>query len=105
MGLKETCHCGHDKASHYRDAGSRETLSCLCQGCDCRRYINERDPAPRKMHKRPIGHPQTCRCYECKKYLEQFGLAEEGEPEKIPSTPTDPYPRGIPLYPPYLPQP
>lgn len=45
-GLRETCHCGHDKSSHYRDAGDGKLYSCLCRGCECRAYANEFEQKP-----------------------------------------------------------
>ena len=48
MSLRETCHCGHDKATHYREHGGASTVhaSCLAMGCACALYVNEHDPKP-----------------------------------------------------------
>ncbi len=63
-GLKETCKCGHDKATHFRDPRTGEYLTCLGLQCDtCKRY---RDPSePKTIPPRPYGHPYTCRCFGC----------------------------------------
>lgn len=46
---RETCRCGHDKASHFREHGVY--LTCLATHCQCRRYRNENErptlPAPK----------------------------------------------------------
>jgi len=45
-GLREDCRakdpsCGHDKASHFSEVvdGKRVWLTCLCRGCECKRYV------------------------------------------------------------------
>ena len=54
-GLRETCKCGHDRATHYADlpstgdvtkpaeSGRLVYLDCLGSWCNCRRYEPE-DP-------------------------------------------------------------
>jgi|HubBroStandDraft_2_1064218.scaffolds.fasta_scaffold72086_5 hypothetical protein len=36
--------CKHDKASHYSETenGKKVYFSCLCNGCDCKKYVNPR---------------------------------------------------------------
>jgi hypothetical protein len=66
--LRETCHCGHDRASHYRDLSSlaSDHTTCLCPGCACELYVNEFEPKPPKVPTRPAGHPLWCQCHHCK---------------------------------------
>lgn len=55
--LRETCHCGHDKASHYRDESVRPAVlrACLCTGCDCGAYADANGPAPKKwLEQNPV---------------------------------------------------
>jgi hypothetical protein len=54
--LRETCHCGHDLTSHYLDRGvfPPVRISCLCVGCNCVRYVNERDPKPPPAPRRKV---------------------------------------------------
>lgn len=54
MSLRETCKCGHDRASHYAEPNTGKACGCLCTACECKRYRwefakEERDtlPAPR----------------------------------------------------------
>ena len=70
--LRETCHCGHDKASHYRDETVRPAVlrACLCTGCECKAYADANGPAPKKPVTRP-NHTSICRCYRCKEWLAQ----------------------------------
>lgn len=39
--------CGHDRASHYRDA--RGEGNCLCRGCVCEAFQEEHDTLPHGM--------------------------------------------------------
>lgn len=66
----EICHCGHDKSSHYldHDAVPPERITCLCTGCECKRYVHEGEPKPRESSARP-EHVPWCRCYRCKQFL------------------------------------
>jgi hypothetical protein len=72
--LRETCHCGHDKATHYRDAADGARISCLAIACDCPKYVNERDPKPKAKLVRP-KHRAGCECRGCREYAEQEGIA------------------------------
>lgn len=56
-GLRETCHCGHDRASHYADPTTGEKHACLCRGCDCERYVNDRDPKPSLQARKTLPSP------------------------------------------------
>lgn len=39
--------CRHDKASHYREPGANGAwVTCLCTGCECKRYRAEGEAAP-----------------------------------------------------------
>lgn len=50
MGYIETCTCGHDKSSHFRERTYKSTgdgvrsveehayLSCLCSACTCVKF-------------------------------------------------------------------
>lgn len=82
-GLRETCHCGHDKASHYLDrtVHPAKLCACLCGGCECTRYINENDPPPPKPRGQRPRHIATCQCSRCKEF-----------DAPAPEIPTDPYP-------------
>lgn len=86
MSARETCYCGHDKATHYADEQKTDRASgitftllgaCLGMRCDCIGYVNENDDAgpvtPLAPPLRNVrGHARHCRCYDCKKAL---GLA------------------------------
>lgn len=94
--LRETCHCGHDKSSHYQEYGVRPGTkpgACLCLGCnDCKKYVNENDPKPLAPVERP-AHRGDCQCYRCKKwreYVRQLGVPGEHEERD-----TDPYLFGL----------
>ena len=82
-GLRETCHCGHDKATHFVDAGDMPPVvrTCLAGGCECKRYVNEWEPKP-KVAKVPVRpkHPSWCRCADCKAYLTATGQSLDEEP-------------------------
>lgn len=88
-GLRETCHCGHDKATHYldREASPATYFSCLAMHCDCRRYAYEGDPKPLAQVVRP-SHVPWCRCFACKEWIKASG----GDPdqEHIRQTPITP---------------
>ena len=47
-GYHETCHCGHDRTSHYVDLSFRPPYpaTCLARGCECVKYANWRVPRP-----------------------------------------------------------
>jgi hypothetical protein len=70
-GLRETCHCGHDKLTHYLDHDTvpPQRVSCLAMACDCRAYAHEGGPKPVKPPTRP-NHPYQCRCSRCREYFE-----------------------------------
>jgi hypothetical protein len=60
FGLTQNCHCGHDKSSHYVDRAvgtGAAPSTCLQRGCECCRYVNDRDPKPPKGVY--IGRPKT----------------------------------------------
>ena len=70
--LLENCHCGHDKASHYRshDSYPPELGMCLCRGCECARFVDWNEPKPPKVvtrGERP-EHAGWCQCYRCKQF-------------------------------------
>lgn len=46
MSLRETCVCGHDKASHAvnLDDAHRTPAACLCAGCECPIYCHYATP-------------------------------------------------------------
>jgi hypothetical protein len=73
MSERQTCHCGHDVSTHYRDGATGERFACLAMGCDCTRYVNEHAPKPKPVLVRPARHPSSCRCARCKAWLEQQG--------------------------------
>jgi hypothetical protein len=82
---REVCHCGCDKLSHYRDPSSGKRFSCLNARCECKRYVDQRDPPPPPERKRRWGHPATCQCFDCKQL------------DEIPDDrPTDPNLFGLP---------
>lgn len=45
-GLTEICHCGHAKETHYwdMDGKSKDSGDCLGVHCECKKYINSREP-------------------------------------------------------------
>lgn len=72
--LKETCHCGHDRASHYRDESVRPAVlcACLCTGCECKAFADWNELEPKKKLEKP-NHPRwrdgrECQCYRCKQW-------------------------------------
>lgn len=45
-GIKETCKCGHDKATHflwrdYPEDSTKQYITCLAINCDCKKYKYE----------------------------------------------------------------
>jgi len=52
--MRDMCHCGHDKATHYFDVGpkGREKGDCLAKGCDFKGYTHEDSP-PRRSGSYP----------------------------------------------------
>ncbi len=98
MSLRETCHCGHDKASHYRDCSATPPAmaDCLGPACDCKRYVNEWEPKPTKAAYRP-SHAGWCRCYDCLAYHGQQGTLPREHPGKGTDTlPVPGWPRWSP---------
>lgn len=82
MSLRETCHCGHDKATHYPDETRKDRVTgmtftlmgaCLGMRCDCIAYVNENDPSgpvkPGAPKGNVRGHAYWCRCFDCKEAL------------------------------------
>jgi hypothetical protein len=64
MSLREVCHCGHDKATHYPDEqsvvnGIRVNVlgACLGMRCDCGFYLNENEPKPKSRQSFPAAPP------------------------------------------------
>lgn len=44
-GKRETCKCGHDKATHFQDPKTGQALTCLGLFCnDCKRYRDSSEP-------------------------------------------------------------
>lgn len=81
MSLCEICHCGHDRLSHAvepRGAVSSDRNDCLALGCECKRYVNEFDPSPKPVLKRP-NHASHCKCPRCREF--------DAQPERT----TDPW--------------
>lgn len=68
-GIKETCDCGHDRATHFE-----KESTCLGVHCDCKRYREPGSPptprAPRDPKyvfgrgPRPHLDPKCC-CTKC----------------------------------------
>jgi hypothetical protein len=58
-GYTEICHCGHDRATHYRDLTvlPHVTAACLARGCDCPAYLNEREPRPAVLRRKNTAPP------------------------------------------------
>jgi hypothetical protein len=44
FGYQTNCHCGHDRASHYVEQKGTPPAACLARGCDCKKYVNDREP-------------------------------------------------------------
>lgn len=92
----KTCHCGHDKSSHYQSNG----ICLVVGGCPCQEYVHEDDPPPKKPLRKP-NHPakqrdgrwEDCQCYECKKYWKavQGHGGEMSDEDKAPDTPKMPW--------------
>lgn len=72
--LRETCHCGHHKDTHFESAGA-----CLGMRCDdCLSYRDDARPDPKTLVPRKPNHPakwrpragryEDCGCYDCKRY-------------------------------------
>lgn len=74
MSLREICHCGHDRLSHahVRQVGQAGVTrgDCLAMGCDCKGYVNEFDPPPKKRLIRPLHH-HDCQCPRCREFAAQ----------------------------------
>lgn len=74
-GLRETCHCSHDKATHFADASDSPVVhrTCLAAGCECRLYVNEFLPKPAAAPRARPWHISTCQCARCKEYAAATG--------------------------------
>lgn len=73
-GETETCHCGHDKSSHYFDLEAKPAAraACLVVGCeDCKRYAHTSEPRPAPKALTRPQHILSCRCYRCKQFLDR----------------------------------
>lgn len=77
MSTLETCHCGHDKATHHLEPGAGNVrAACLARFCTCTRYIHQDDPPPTQRNyaiktvaKDVRPHMDTnCRCSGCNLY-------------------------------------
>jgi hypothetical protein len=83
-GLSETCHCGHDKATHYRDQDIQppEHSTCLAMACACGRYVNDREPKPSAKPGTPVrpAHSLWCQCLRCEAWDD--ANQEKTEPSK-----------------------
>ncbi len=52
MSLRQVCHCQHDKDTHHD-----KRHNCLAVHCDCREYVNENDPLPKRRQTFPAARP------------------------------------------------
>lgn len=52
MSLRETCHCGHHKDTHFKSAGA-----CLGVMCDCAEYADDQGPKPEPVPPPPSTSP------------------------------------------------
>lgn len=87
MSLREVCHCGCDKTTHFKDLITGERGRCTGVHCnDCFAYVNEHEElAPRtpladaitqvlgKLRARPNAHRRPhvdtdCRCVACREW-------------------------------------
>lgn len=67
--LRQVCHCGHHRATHFENAGA-----CLGLGCDgiCKHYRDDQKPDTKKLVKPNHsprwrgGRQEECQCYACK---------------------------------------
>ena len=93
-GYRQTCHCSHDRASHAIDDQQRGArCACLCTGCDCPKYINENNPPPPKVLRKPRAHKHDCQCYDCKAAAAASAPKTDTlpMPASVPPAPYDPY--------------
>lgn len=87
-GLREACHCGHDKATHYLDHASTpaERCSCLASCCECVRYVNEFEPklaeSSASKGARP-NHASWCRCARCKDFAPPLAPPVADDPDDV----------------------
>jgi GTP cyclohydrolase II len=67
-GLREVCHCGHDRATHHPDEATKNNGitvyllgNCLGLYCDCLFYVNEneQDCAERTQRHKSKAKPKT----------------------------------------------
>ena len=81
-GLKETCVCGNDRASHYLETDGT-VGACLCANCPCRKYEDVNAP-PTLRPKAPLAAlyvplhesahrdrphaDKQCSCYSCQEW-------------------------------------
>lgn len=72
--LREVCHCGHAKNTHFEGKEA-----CLGSRCDCPGYRDDMQPDPLKAAPRNPNHGvkfqrdgswTPCQCYDCKRYRE-----------------------------------
>lgn len=87
-GIRQLCHCGHDRATHYvdRSVSPPEIAGCLAVGeCTCSRYVYVGEPKPKATGKRP-PHANWCQCYACKEYYTGESYDNNG-----PDTPRIPF--------------
>lgn len=73
------CWCGHHLATHFDDGkGSCLGVGCNVQVKDCPFFRDRTLPDPLEKRIARPAHTPRCRCYTCKKYLEQNPHAYRG---------------------------
>lgn len=102
-GRKQTCVCGCDLASHYRDPITGEICSCTVRGCDCKAYedANAYKAKPRpalnapykprsyKLARNKPHDDANCQCEACKEWFKNPD--RKTDPSDTPVTPIMPW--------------
>lgn len=104
-GLKQTCVCGEDLSSHYKDPITGEICGCLARGCNCKKYedANAYKPKPRIALNAPYRPPSykrvrdkphmdvSCPCEACKEWFKDPDRRQTDPTTDTPVTPILPW--------------